>query len=78
MKIYILDSKNERKPIEVLESAFVSDVKKQMKEKYKMNEEVELLFNGIILNDNDNLFDLEIKPGSTINYLGQFKAGLNN
>lgn len=78
MKIYILDSKNERKPINVLESGFVSDVKREMKKTLNMNDEVELLFNGIILNDNDNLYDLEIKEGSTINFLGQFKAGLND
>lgn len=78
MKIYILDSKNERKPINVMESGFVSDVKKEIKNKLNINDEVELLFNGIILNDNDNLYDLEIKEGSTINYIGQFKAGLNN
>lgn len=75
MKIYIVDSKNQRKPINIMESDTVSELKKQMNKLYNMNEEVELLYNGIILNDNENLADLDITEGCTINYLGIFKAG---
>lgn len=75
MKIYIVDSKNQRKPINIMESDTVSELKKQMNKLYNMNEEVELLYNGIILNDNENLADLDIVEGVTINYLGIFKAG---
>lgn len=75
MKIYIVDSKNQRKPITLMESDYVSEIKKQMKKLYNMNEEVELLYNGTILNDTDNLADLDIIEGALINYLGIFKAG---
>lgn len=75
MKIYIVDSKNERKPVNVMESDTISEVKKQMKKLYNMNDEFELLYNSIILNDNENLADLDITEGCTINYLGIFKAG---
>jgi hypothetical protein len=75
MKIYIVDSKNERKPMIVMESELVSELKKQIQREYNMNDEVELLYNGIILNDNEYLSDLDITEGVTINYLGIFKAG---
>lgn len=75
MKLYIVDSKNERKPVNVMESDTVLELKNQMKKLYNMNDEFELLYNSIILNDNENLADLDITEGSTINYLGIFKAG---
>ena len=75
MKIYIVDSKNERKPMIVMESELVSELKKKIQREYNMNDEVELLYNGIILNDNEYLSDLDITEGVTINYLGIFKAG---
>lgn len=75
MKIYIVDSKNDRKPIFVNESDFVSAIRQQMKQKYNMNDEVELLYNGNILQDHQNLAELDIIEGSTITYVGMFKAG---
>ena len=78
MKIYILDLKNEIKIILIMESDNVSALKREMKKKYNISDEVELLFNGILLNDNDYLIDAGISDGATINYSGIFKAGLNN
>jgi len=77
MKIYILDSKGISNPINIMESESISELKEQVKEKYKMNGNIELLYNGIILDDNSTLDELDIKDGMTINFLGQFKAGLN-
>ena len=76
MRVFIIDSKNNSTPINIMESDSVSELKKQIKIKNKISDNIELLFNGNILNDNDNLADLEIVEGSTINYLGIFKAGL--
>lgn len=77
MKIFILDSKGVSNPINIMESEPVSELKEQVKQKYKMNGNIELLYNGIILDDNSTLDELDIKDGMTINFLGQFKAGLN-
>jgi hypothetical protein len=76
MRVFIIDSKNNSTPINIMESDSVSELKKQIKIKNKISDNIELLFNGNILNDNDNLADLEIVEGATINYLGIFKAGL--
>lgn len=78
MKVFILDSKNNRESINIMESDSVAELKNQIKIKQKIQDEIELLYNGIILNDNDYLVDLDITEGTTINYLGIFKAGLNN
>lgn len=77
MKVFILDSKNNRESINIMESDSVAELKNQIKIKQKIQDEIELLYNGIILNDNDYLVDLDITEGTTINYLGIFKAGLN-
>lgn len=77
MRIIIRDSKSVPKTILVEESIPVSQLKDQIKSTINITGEIELLFNGIILNDNDYLCDLDIKEGSTLDYLGRFDAGLN-
>lgn len=77
MKLLIVDSKNITKPINIMESETVSSLKEQIKLKNNINGNIELLFNGTILNDTDNLAELEIKDGMTINYLGVYNAGSN-
>ena len=75
MKVIIIDSKGNRSAIYIMESSSVSELKNQIRGKNKINGDIELLFNGVILNDNDYMYDLGISEGSTINYLGIFKAG---
>ena len=75
MKVIIIDSKNNQSAINIMESESVSELKNQIRGKNKINGDIELLFNGVILNDNDYMYDLGISEGSTINYLGIFKAG---
>ena len=77
MKLLILDSKNISKPIYIMESDTVAELKKQIQTKNNINGDIELVFNGMILNDNETLSEKEIKDGMTVNYLGQFKAGIN-
>ena len=75
MKVIILDSKNNKKPINIMPSETVSELKNQIKGKNIVNGDIELLFNGRILNDDEFMMDLGISEGSIINYLGIFKAG---
>ena len=75
MKVIIIDSKNNQSAINIMESETVSELKNQIRGKNKINGDIELLFNGVILRDNDYMYDLGISEGSTINYLGIFKAG---
>lgn len=75
MKVIIVDSKNNKRPINIMDSEPVSELKNQIKGKNIIVGDIELLFNGQILKDNDYLMDLGITDGSIINYLGIFKAG---
>ncbi len=75
MKVIIIDSKNNQSAINIMESETVLELKNQIRGKNKINGDIELLFNGVILRDNDYMYDLGISEGSTINYLGIFKAG---
>lgn len=76
MKVIIIDSNNNRKTINIDESAPVPTLKDKIKADNKITGEIELVFNGVILEDNDDLFTIGVRDGSTINYVGQFKAGL--
>lgn len=76
MKLLIRDSKGTSNPINIMESDTVKELKNQIKMKNQINGDIELIFNGIILEDLQSLAELEIKDGNTIDYLGQFNAGL--
>ena len=78
MKLLIRDSTGESKPINIMPSEMVKDLKDQIKKKNKITGEIELVFNGIMLEDSQQLSDkdLGIQDGNTIDYLGQFNAGL--
>ena len=76
MKLFIRDSQGKSNPINIMESDSVEELKKQIKNKNKINGEIELVFNGIMLEDSQSLSELDIKDGNTIDYLGQFSAGL--
>lgn len=77
MKLIIIDSKGESNAINIMESDPVSELRNQIKRKFNIQDNIELVFNGTIIEDNDNLAELEIKDGMTINMVGEFKAGLN-
>ena len=50
-------------------------MKEQIKNQEELKEDIELLFNGIILEDSQFLSDVYIKDGDTIDYTGIFRAG---
>lgn len=76
MKILITDSQNRTEFIYALESWDGGALKKAIKEKYQLqDDDMELVFNGNILEDNDNLVVKGITDGKTINFLGKFSAG---
>lgn len=78
MKLFIVDSQNVSKPINIMESETVADLKAEIKKKNNIVGDIELVFDSEILNDNDKLSKLEIKDGMTINYLGIYQAGLQS
>jgi hypothetical protein len=75
MKLIIIDSKGKSNPINIMESDSVEELKNQIKLKNNINHDIELLFNGKILENKDSLFEEGISDNSIINYLGIFKAG---
>lgn len=78
MQIIIHDSKGSYIPIYISESAKVSELRKKIQKQNQIEgSNIELIFNGMILEDEYSLDELEIQEGSTIGYLGKFLAGLN-
>lgn len=76
MKILITDSQNKTEFIYAQESWNGGALKSAIKEKYQLqDDDMELVFNGNIIEDNDSLIDKGIIDGKTINFLGKFSAG---
>jgi hypothetical protein len=76
MKILITDSQNKTEFIFAQESWNGGALKKAIKEKYQLqDDDMELVFNGNILEDSDSLLAKGITDGKTINFLGKFSAG---
>lgn len=75
MKLFTVNSKNERGTIYIMESDLVSTLKAEIKKKYNINNDVEILYNGQILEENDQLFSIPINDGETIQFNEIFKAG---
>ena len=75
MKLFTVNSKNERGTIYIMESDSVSALKAEIKKKYNINNDVEILHNGQILEENDPLSSIPINDGETIQFNEIFKAG---
>lgn len=75
MKLIIQDSKDQREFIFAQECWSVELLKNEIKKKYNITGDIELVYNGNILEDNDSLLAKDIKDGKTINFLGRFDAG---
>ena len=77
MKLLIRDSKGNTNPINIMESDSVKELRDQIRIKNNITGDIELIFNGTILDDSKTLYEYQISEGNTIDYLGQFNAGLN-
>ena len=77
MKIVIRDSKGKYNTITISDTEQVSDLKKKIETEYKTSNNIELIFNGMILEGDYTLRELDIEDGNTIDYLGVFLAGIN-
>lgn len=77
MKILIRDSKGKFTSINILDSNTVSELKEIIKNQNNIDTDIELIYNGMILEDSYTLNELEIEDGSTVEYLGTFLAGVD-
>lgn len=75
MKLFTVNSKNERGTIYIMESDLVSALKAEIKRKYNINNDVEIFHNGQVLEENDLLSSIPINDGETIQFNEIFKAG---
>ena len=76
MKLFIRDSKNEAKSIYIMESDSVVTLKNEIKKKFGITTNIELVFNGTILQETDNLSTYDgLTDNQTIDFQGQFTAG---
>lgn len=76
MKVFIVDSKNIKIPIEVNINDTVKAMKEKIKVKMGINDNIILHLNGQIMDDDSKkLDDYDIEEDNTITYVMQFRAG---
>ena len=75
MRIYVLNSKNEMYPLEINEDDYIKDIKIKITHKIRIFNEFNLVYNGQILEDDEQISSYDITDGNTINYIERFNAG---
>ena len=77
MKIFINDSKLKKFIFEINNSLKISRLKDDIKKKFHINNNIQLTFNGNVLEDDSIIEDYDIQENDVITYLGEFLAGFN-
>lgn len=76
MKIFVVDSKNTRIPIEISENDTVKTLKDKIKNKMGINKDIILHMNGEIFDDDNKILDeYGIEENYVVTYVMQFRAG---
>jgi len=75
MKIIIRTSKNELYAVEIDEADYVKDVKRKITHKIRITNQFELIFNGVILEEDEPISSYDIKDYNIIEYIEMFKSG---
>ena len=73
-KLFIIDTHNCKKLINISESASVIQLKEEIKKQNNLKDNIILHFNGEILEDGNYLYDYDIENESNIFYLGKFHS----
>jgi len=76
MKVFVVDSKNNKIPIEVNLNDTVKALTEKIQVKMGINEKIVMHLNGQIMDcDSNKLDDYDIDDGDTITVVLQFRAG---
>lgn len=77
MKIYVIDTKNRSIAIEnITESTTIKELRERITEQNIITTgEIKLIYNGNILENNENLYYYDIEDNATIIYTGEFISG---
>ena len=74
IKLYIIDSHNCRKSINIYSSATVTQLKEEIKKQNNIKSDIVLHFNGDILEEGNRLYNYDIEDETSIIYLETFPA----
>jgi hypothetical protein len=75
MKIIVNDSKNNQFSVDLDLSDSIKTLKDKIKSQKNVKGNIELLFNGMLLEDDDIVIRCGLDNNSIINYIGEFPAG---
>ena len=71
MKLFIMNSKKEIKSIYIFESDSVATLKYEIKRKFGIATDIDLIFNGDILKETDILSSIDLVDGAFIEFKEQ-------
>ena len=76
INIFVADSRGYRVEIQVEKTYKIKKIIEIIKEKLNLGKgNIAILFNGMMLYDNETLEDYDIESGCTLNYIGEYMAG---
>lgn len=75
MKIFVNDTKGEQFEVNLDLSQSIKQLKEIIREKKNIKGNFELLFNGMLLEDDEIVVRCGLENNSIINYIGEFPAG---
>lgn len=78
MKIFIVDTKNTKIPIDINENDTVDVLKEKIKNKMGVNRDIILHMNGQIFENNQELKNYDIEDNCVVTYTLQFRGGRLN
>ena len=73
MKIFLVDTQNKRTVVEINKNDYIGDIKKNLLYQ-NFGNNIELRYNGEILDDNEKVFSYDIEERDVIVYLSQHKS----
>lgn len=75
MKIFVTDSKGDKFSVNLDLSDSIEKIKEKIISEKNVKGNIELVFNGILLEDDDIVVRCGLEDNSIINYIGEFPAG---
>ena len=74
-RIFVEDTKNNRSILAVEKTYKISKIKEIIKITRSIQGDIEIIFNGMILEDSNTLEDYDIRPDHTLYFITEFLAG---
>ena len=78
MRIFVIDSSNNKEMFEINENEFVKDITEKLRIRKQIKGRIILLYNGDILEENEKIYTYDIQDNDVLVFIGNFiKKSIN-